>query len=261
MQYIIIISLLFLNFMNAEKIDNDIFNFKKTKKEYKREYKKDLNRHQMLREAKYLTKKYNDAVLKFGNWDTRKEELKNGFLKRNPNLETSFGIGNEYGEKRAQKRKRDYYKSLDKQEGYLQTRVEEAHSKLQDLKDEFLFQFAVPLTDAEINGGKAPLVINRDQKVEMLNRYINETNLWKKCKARVSDFEDVKKISSSIEKLFPDTKLTTLYIETKSAQNQDEIRSHSQMLMEIESTYKKKYGLHISSASRAKSIIQNIHSN
>jgi hypothetical protein len=259
MKYIIIFSLLFLNCLNADQ--NSISSLSQSFKKSNLKYKKDLTRHQMLREAKYLNKKYEDAVLKLENWDLRKEELKKDFLRKNPHLETSFGTGNEYGKKRAQKRKREYYKSLDKQEGYLQTRVAEAEAKLQDLKEEFLFQFAVPLTDEEINGGKIPEVTDRDQKVEMLNNYINETDAWKKCKERVADFESVQSIAISIEKLFPDTKLTQLYIETKSSQNLDEIRSHSEMLKKLEQDYREKYGLSITSASRAKAIIQKIHSN
>jgi hypothetical protein len=258
MRYIIAVTVFLLTTSYAEqsRVQSSYF----TRIDNK-EYKKDLNRLQMLKEAKFLTKKYKNAVSKFENWDMRKEELKKDFRKKNPNTDTSLGNGNEYGIKRAQKRRMEYYKSLDKQEIYLQTRVEEADAKLRALKDEFLFQFAVPLTDKEIRGGKPPQVTDRDEKVEMLNHYINEEKAYKRCKERVAHFESVKNVTASIEKLFPDTKLTTLYIDTKSSQNQDEIQEHLLELKRIDEEYKAKYGLPVLDAQRAKAIIQKIHSN
>jgi len=119
-------------------------------------YENDLARQQMLRRAKYLKKKYATAMTKLENWELEKEQKKKNFFRRYSREDTSFGSDNSYGKKRADRRKREFFRSLAVQEKHIQDRVEDTMAKLADIKAEFLYKFAVPLTESEMNGGTPP---------------------------------------------------------------------------------------------------------
>ncbi len=254
---VIFVSLLFLISLHAEQNGS-----KNTlSKSIDRQYQKDLTRQQMLRQAKYLTKKHEDIVRRLENWEIKKEELKREFDRKNSHQDNSFGNGNTYGEQRAKKRKREYYKSLQQQEERLVERYLESQTKLAELKEEFLFRFAVPLTVKEMRGGEAPTVKDKTKKVQMLHEYINESSAWKRCKERVAEFDRVKNVADSIEKLFPETNLTQNFISKKSDKNQKDMQKHVEQYQLIDQEFKAKYGISILNDARAKAMIENINSN
>jgi hypothetical protein len=225
-----------------------------------KKYKYDSTRQQMLRKAKYLQKKYEAALIKFENWEMKKELLKKTFREKNRKQETAFGVGNSYGKERADKRRREYYNSLDVQERHIQERVDTALMRLTDIKEEFLFQYAVPLTAAEMKGIGVPVIEDKSQKVEMLNEYINESSAWRKCREKVDEFDKVSRVAGSIEKLFPTANLTKTLIEKKMEQNKLDMQSHIDRYQGIEQEYQAKYGLAIMSGERAMAILENIKS-
>ena len=230
-----------------------------TLKSVTKKYKYDSTRQQMLRKAKYLKKKYETALIKFENWEMKKELLKKTFREKNRKQETAFGAGNNYGKERADKRRRAYYNSLDVQERHIRDRVDNAHMKLAEIKEEFLFQYAVPLTDAEMKGVAIPSVEERDKKVEMLNEYINESSAWRKCRQKVDEFDKVNRVAGSIEKLFPTANLTQTVITKKMEQNKLDMQAHIDRYQGIEQEYQTKYGLSIVSVERAMAILENIN--
>ena len=226
-----------------------------------RSYKKESARRQMLRKAKYLQKKYEVALIKFENWEDKKELLKKTFHKKNGTKDVDFGEDNSYGKKRAQKRVRDYYRSLDLQERHIEERVDDAYVELTKIKDEFLFKYAVPITDEEMNGEQAPSIADKSQKVEMLNQYINENNAWRKCREKASEFDKISRVASSIEKVFPNSDLTKSKIAEHMAQNKAQMQSHVNRYQTIELEYRTKYGVAITSSERALAILNNINKN
>ena len=224
-----------------------------------KEYKYDSQRQHMLRRAKYLKKKYEKALSKLENWEMKKELLKTKFLEKNRKEETAFGAGNSFGKKRAAKRRRDFYKSLEVQEEHIQELADDASMQLANIKDEFLFQYAVPLTDTEINGVGVPVVEEKEQRVQMLNEYINENVQWQKCMDKVREFDKVSSVALSIEKLFPNSNITQVEITKKMEENKQELINHINRYQDIEQMYQSKYGLAIVNSERAKKIIQNIN--
>ncbi len=245
--------------VKSEHVVNKIEQKTTTFKSATKKYKYDSSRHQMLRKAKYLKKKYETALVKFESWEMKKELLKKTFRQKNKKQETAFGSGDSYGKERADKRRREYYNSLDVQERHIQDRVDSAHLKLSSIKEEFLFQYAVPLTDAEMNGTGVPVIEDKSQKVEMLNEYINESSAWRKCREKVDEFDSVNRVAGSIEKLFPAVNLTQTVITKKMEQNKLDMQSHVSRYQSIELEYQTKYGLSIASSERAMVILKNIN--
>jgi hypothetical protein len=220
----------------------------------------DFARQQMLRKARFLRKKYKDALIKLDNWENKKEALINSFQKRYAKEETSFGDGNAYGKERARKRKEKFYRSLDVEEHHIQERVAVTEAKLRQLEEEFLFKFSVSLKEAEASGVKTPVIKDKEQKVQMINEYLNENEAWKQCWNKVAEFEKLQNVANSIEKLFPESQLTETYISSKSKQNQEEMQEHIRRYQSIDEEYKEKYGISLKNDSRAKMILENINS-
>ncbi len=248
------VALIFINFLYASET-----NEAQTKHSVNNQYETDMLRRQMLREGKYLNKRYEDALKKLANWEVKKEELKQKYRQKYSHQDKSFGTGNEYGEKRAKKRRQEYYNSLDKQNERITERVLTAQAKLENLKNEFLLRFAVPLTKEEINGGKAPLIEDRSERIKMLNGYIKESSAWERCRDRVFQFDKVKVVAGSIEVLFPEANLTQVSIYQKSEQNREDMRKHLDNFQNIDEAYWQKYGLSITDRQKAKMILKYIN--
>jgi len=234
-------------------------NNSKTKKKVSK-LQNDFARQQMLRRARFLKKRYKEALAKLDNWENKKEVLITNFQKRYAKEETSFGDGNAYGKERARKRREKFYKSLDIEEQHIQERAAVAEAKLRQLEEEFLFKFSVSLEEAEASGVKTPVIKDKEQKVQMINEYLNENRAWKKCWDKVSEFEKLQSVADSIEKLFPESQLTETYISTKSQENQEEMQEHIRRYKSIDEEYKEKYGIALKNDSRAKMILENITS-
>ncbi len=267
MKHLMVVSLFFLTLLNAEQNTEVIETLEKTEKKIVqttslksivKKYRHDSTRQQMLRKAKYLKKKYESALVKLENWEMKKELLKKTFREKNRKQETAFGNGDSYGIERANKRRREYYNSLDVQERHIQDRVDNAHLKLTEIQEEFLFQYAVPLTDTEMNGVGVPTVEDKTQKVQMLNEYINESSAWRKCRERVDEFDKVNQVAGSIEKLFPNSNLTQSTISKEMEQNKLDMQAHIDRFQSIENEYQTKYGLSIANGERAQTILTNI---
>jgi len=220
----------------------------------------DFARQQMLRRARFLKKRYKEALIKLDNWENKKELLISNFQKRYAKEETSFGDGNTYGKERARKRREKFYKSLEIEEQHIQERATTAEAKLRQLEEEFLFKFSVSLDEAEKSGVKTPTIKDKEQKVKMINDYLNENKAWKECWNKVSEFEKLQNVADSIEKLFPESQLTQTYISTKSQQNQEEMKEHIERYKSIDEEYKQKYGIALKNDTRAKMILENITS-
>ncbi len=251
MKYYFIIVLVFINFLSASEISDSV-----TVK-----YEKDMLRQQMLRDGKHLVKRYKDALNKLENWEIKKDELIKTYGQKYSHQDKSFGTGNEYGQKRAKKRRQEYYDSLNKQENRLNERVIESQIKLQNLKNEFLIRFAVPLTANEMNGEKAPLIKDKSKKVEMLNGYIRENTKWESCRNRIFEFDKVKVVADSIEALFPEANLTQVSINKRSEKNKEDMQKHLDKFQNIDEAYWQKYGLSITDRQKAKLILKYIQEN
>ncbi len=251
-----IVTLMFINFLYASETNDT-----QAKHSINNQYEKDMLRRQMLRDGKYLNKRYEDALKKLTNWEVKKEELKQKYLQKYFHQDKSFGTGNEYGERRAKKRKQEYYNSLDKQDERITQRVLTAQIKLENLKKEFLLKFAVPLTKEEINGGKAPLIKEKSEKIKMLKSYIEESSAWDRCRDRVFQFDKVKVVAGSIEFLFPEANLTQVSIYQKSEQNRVNMQKHLEEFKNIDEAYWQKYGLSITDRQKAIMILKYINEN
>ncbi len=255
MKYYFIL-LVFINFLYASEVND-----KQIKDGVITKYEKDMLRQQMLRDGKHLIKRYEDALNKLQNWEIKKEELIEVYKQKYSYQDKSFGTGNEYGKTRAKKRRQEYYNSLNKQEEQITERVLELQTKLQNLKNEFLLRFAVPLTAEEMNGGKTPLIKDKNEKIKMLNGYIIENTAWERCRDRVFQFDKVKVVANSIEVLFPETNLTQVSINQRSEQNREDMRKHLEKFQDIDEVYWQKYGLSITDKHKAKMILKYIQEN
>ncbi|MCH9813230.1 MAG: hypothetical protein K0U47_04725 [Epsilonproteobacteria bacterium] len=160
MNYIFVLFFLFFSLLHAETNQS----ISKTT-EAKIAYHNEVIRSTMLREGKYLTKKYEDALLKLENWTIQKAEKKREFYRQTSKEEITLGPDNAYGKKRAQKRRYEFYNSLQRQEEHIKKRVANVEQKLQDLNDEFYLLFSVPLTHEEMYQGIKPKVMPKEESV------------------------------------------------------------------------------------------------
>jgi hypothetical protein len=243
-----------------QQTDNNIEQNRSRVKKKVSKLQNDFARQQMLRRARFLKKRYKEAMIKLDNWENKKELLIANFQKRYAKEDTSFGDGNAYGKERARKRREKFYKSLDIEEQHIQERAAVAEAKLRQLEEEFLFKFSVSLEEAEASGTRTPAIKDKEQKVQMINEYLDENRAWKQCWNKVSEFEKLQNVAGSIEKLFPESQLTEDYIATKSKQNQEEMQEHIQRYKSIDEEYKQKYGIALKNDTRAKMILENINS-
>ncbi len=252
--------------LNIEYVDkNETYTIDSYKKQYKStstpDYKLDVERQRMLRKAKYLKKKHEVALLKLESWEDKKDLLKQAFEKKNRKELLSLGVNNEYAKRRAAKRRREYLRSLAVQEEHIVNREEEARKKYEEIQEEFLIRFAVPLTDEEMSGEAAPIVEGKLEKIQMLNEYINETIAWKECWEKVADFERVERVAPSLAKLFPMANLNPETIKAKKEENKRQMQSHVSRYQSIDLDYQSKYGLSIASKERAQMILDSLDKN
>jgi hypothetical protein len=230
------------------------------KKRKMTQLQRDFARQQMLRKARFLRKRYKEALAKLDNWESKKEALIQSFQKKYAKQDTAFGDGNSYGERRARKRREKFYRSLEIEEQHIIERATAAEEKLRQLEEDFIFQFAVTLEEAESSGVKTPTIKDKEQKVQMIQEYLNENRAWKKCWEKVREFEKLQNVASSIEKLFPESQLTESYISDKKQQNEEEMQEHIQRYENIDQEYKEKYGLALKNDARARAILEKLNS-
>jgi len=219
-------------------------------------YKSDIERQQMILRAKYLQKKYDNALIKFENWENKKDLLKKEFREKY-RKETASSDG-DYAKRRADRRRKDFFRSLNKEEKHIQKLVDDASIDLSSIKEKFLIKYAVPLTQDVMLGRMRAVVENKDTKIQMLNEYINENTAWKRCLDKVRDFDNISSVVSSIEKLFKDLNLTETEIAKRMEQNRAELDAHRNRYHEIEREFQSQFGLAILNKSRATMILENI---
>lgn len=248
MKYIILVFILFVDVSFAQS----------PVKQPQQNYQKEVSRQKMLREAKFLQKRYDDALMKQQAWEERKAALTSAFNEKYRGEETAFGNGDQYGKERAKKRRNEFYASLNREERQIDQKISELEDQMMMLKEEFLFQFAVPLTQEEINGGPAPKIEEKDEKVHMLEKYINESRAWQKCREDVTEFDRVEQLAESLEKLFPENNLTARTILAKREAKEADMKQHLENREQIDQTFKTKYGLAIKDDKRAQTILKNI---
>ncbi len=255
MRYILIVSFLCLSFLYGESVDIPDRDYET------KSYQDELDRQHMLRQAKYLKRKYEDSSLKLQNWEFEKERLIEEFNRKNSFNDTAFGEGNEYGKLRAKRRKDKFYKSLKSQEQHLIDSFIDVEMKLNSLKDEFMFRFSVPLTEQEISSGVKPPIEDRDIRVEMLREYISESRAYKSSRDMILDIDRVKGVVSSIERIFPEKNITISSVEDRESKNQIAMQKHLGRFLAIDEEYKLKYGIPISTKERAKYMLEYMKKN
>jgi len=150
-------------------------------------------RTQMLLETKQLLQRQEMLKNKKAAWRERQLVIIDDF---NKIYETDehFGTDNNYGKKRLEKRQKDFYTSLQEKNDQIEEKLSSVRRKLSRMKKQFSHYYTVQMTTAEINGGVAPKVADKQNKVTLLKEYLSSKSSWSACLQKNKSF-DAKRVA------------------------------------------------------------------
>ncbi len=225
-------------------------------------YNDSIERMQMVRKAKLLTKEYELLENKLNSWNLHKESLIKEFERKNRALiDMAEQRGESHWIRRAKKRKREFYLSLSKKENKIKNRLFEVSKKLSDLKSEFLFKYAVELTDEEMYHGRRPKVVDRVRKTQMLTEYIKYMKSYEELRKKNRKFDEVQALLSSIPKINEKEIAFDNNITQKARINRDKMYQYKTMAQRLAEEFYNRYHVSIDSSQTAKEFIRNLNKN
>ncbi len=219
-----------------------------------------LIRMQMVREAKILTKEYRLLENKMKSWQEHKDKLIREFHRKNMAMQ-NLGLGNDnnYIYIRAQKRKKEFYQSLANKERQITTRLMNVSKKLSDLKNQFLFKFAVPLTEEEMFKNRRPKLQDKDKKLQMLGTYIDYRHTYESFRKQNQQFDQVKELMASIPKVNQKEIDFDQNMTIQSQENRNKMYEYKMLSDKLAEEFYNKYGVYIENEQKAKEFMDNIN--
>ncbi len=247
---IIILSLLMLfTFSLYAQMDTNISSYHKIK----------LERINMVRKGRMLTKEYQMLQNKLKGWQVRKQQLIERFEEKNRAIEEmALGKDNLYGVRRAQERRRAFYASLEEKERKIRNRIAAVSEKLQKLKEEFRFRYAVDLTEEEMFRDKVIRVKDRNRKIEMVKEYINYLESYENLRALNEKYDRVENLLQSIAKINENEKLFEQNLTQKAAVNREKMYEYKSMAARLREEFLNRYHVEIGDLERAKLFLKNL---
>ncbi len=218
-----------------------------------------LLRMQMVREAKILTKEYQLLENKLQSWQEHKEKLVHEFYRKNKAMQ-NLGLGNDnnYAYIRAQRRKKEFYSSLENKENQITTRLMNVSKKLSKLKSEFLFKFAVPLTEDEMFKNRKPKIVDKDKKLEILGTYIDYRHSYESFLKQNQQFDEVKELLSSIPKINQKEMDYDHNVTIKAQENRNKMYEYKMLSDKLAEEFYNTYGVYIENEKVAKEFMENL---
>ncbi len=224
-------------------------------------YNDSVERIQMVRRARLLTKELELLENKLNSWNLHKESLIREFERKNKALiqmaHDSYS-GENHWIRRAKKRKREFYQSLATKEEKINNRLFEVSKKLSDLKNEFLFKYAVELTDEEMYHGKRAKVVDRERKIQMLSEYIKYMGSYEELRRRNEKFDEVRSLLSSIPKINQKEIAFDNNISEQAKINRDKMYQYETMAKRLAEEFYNRYHVNVDSSQAAKKFMENL---
>jgi len=218
-----------------------------------------LERMKMVREARLLTKEQQLLNNKLQSWRKHRERLVERFERKNQAIEEmALGRDNQYGLRLAQKRRSEFYASLDKKEERIQKRLFEIEKKLSKLKNDFLFRYAVELTDDEIFHGKTARVKERTKKVEMLKEYMQYMKSYEELSALNAKYDQAEMLLQSIAKINDKEKTFEQNLTKKAQENRIKMYEYKTMADRLREEFYNQYHVQIDDMETAEKFLENI---
>ena len=218
-----------------------------------------LERINMVRKARVLTKEYQKLQNRLKGWKVRKQQLIEQFEEKNRALsEIALGQDNQYGMRRAEKRRKQFYTSLNAKEQKIRNRIASVRKKLDRLKEAFYFKFAVELTDDEIFHDKVVRVKDKEKKIQMLEEYISYMESYENLRALNAKYDRVENLLQSIAKINNNEKFFEQNITRKAAVNREKMFEYKNMAERLREEFTNRYHVDIKDIDRAKLFLQNL---
>jgi hypothetical protein len=218
---------------------------------------KHTSKSEMILDAKHLLFKQKMLQNKKAAWQKRVVGLIEDFY---TTLDTKvyFGEKNAYGKARQERREKEFYSSLQAQSEEIDKKLLYVNHTLKQLKKEFYYLYARPLTKEEVEGKVASKVVQKSRKIELLKAYIASQNSWRRCFNRNKSFDE-KRLEIE-NRVLDEQKYRYLseHLDQKIEQNFNAMDSFSQKASEISQAYKILTGTALKDIKTAKLILRHI---
>ena len=217
-----------------------------------------LSRKQMLVEAKHLIINRAKLETKQEAWLARRQVLVSEF-ERDMESADYFGEHNAFGKRRMQRRKNDFFASLKSRDDEVNEKIDHVDTLYKRLEDTFSSLYAVPLTVAEIEGGKSPRVADKQKKIRLLEAYVRAENLWKNCLKKSESFDsEYLDIQTNLEMSVKKYTQLQEKLDQKVEKNMISLGKHDESFHNAITEYNENYGYTIDDPKLAKKILSNI---
>jgi len=219
-----------------------------------------VTRIKMLHQAKLLLEEYRMLENKLKSWKLHKRRLIDRFERQNRKLETMhLGHDGSYGKKLAQKRRSDFYASLQKQESRIKKRLFAISQKLSALKEDFYFRYAVELTEDEIYEGKVPRVKEKRQKINLLEEYIRYSQSYQALYAMNRKYDQAEKLQERVAKVNgADLNASDENATKKAEANRMRMYQYRTMAERLREEFYNRYKLQITDLQMARQFLKNL---
>ncbi len=249
MKYLVLIFVLLLSHDLCARTDTQVVNYPKL----------ELERINMVRQARVLTKEYQMLQNRLKGWQVRKQQLIARFEEKNSAMsQLALGQDNRYGIRRAEERRKQFYASIDAKEQKIQDRIASVRQKLEQLKEDFYFKFAVELTEEEMFHDKTVHVKEKRKKIRMLKEYINYLESYENLRALNAKYDQVESLLQSIAKINNNEKLFEQNITRKADINREKMFEYKNMAERLREEFTNRYHVDIEDLDRAKLFLQNL---
>jgi len=223
--------------------------------------KLELQRMNMVRKARMLTKEYKMLQNRLKGWQIRKQQLIERFEEKNSAMaQMALGRDNQYGIRRAEERRRQFYASIDEKEQKIRSRVNAVEQKLQKLKENFLFTFAVELTDEEMFRDKVVRVKEKQKKIEIITEYINYLESYEKLRNLNAKYDQVENLLQSIAKIDEREKSFEQNLTKRAEENRRKMVTYQMMAERLREEFYNRYHMEIRDLRMARQFLQNLRS-
>jgi len=215
-------------------------------------------RAQMLLQGKHLTKRYDSLKNRQEAWQERKKTLIERF-DASHDTQTDFGDENRYGTQREQRRRSEFYASLQKREGEIAKELTTISEELAQLKESFSNLFGVPMTRKEMFGGVAPRVVDKKRKVQLLREYLHAKKSWMSCLKAVDRFDE-KRVALEMRTNLSERRYHVLSqkLDKKVEKNYSALNRYEEKSMSALDIYALDYGYSIPDEDAARVLLENI---
>lgn len=209
-------------------------------------------RLRMLREAKFLMQEHEMLLNRLKSWKIHKQRLAARFEAKNRDIaKMHLGEDGRYGSKLAEARRERFYASLEAKEKRIKKRLFEISRKLNRLKGEYRFRYAVELTKEEIFHGRAPRIEEKNEKINLLKEYIRYSESYANLRRINVSNDRAENLKQRLAKV--EENLTK-----RAQQNHQKMVAYQMMLQRLREEFHNRYHMEITNVQMARQFLENL---